>query len=73
MRSLRAVGACVWFPRAVSVLGGLRIQHGCQWSSLCGRLCAVRGRCLETVGLQSSEGCEKCDLNTRGNDVVAAC
>ena len=22
---------CVWFPRAV------RIQHGCQWPSLCGR------------------------------------
>ena len=58
--------------RAVSVHGGLRVQHGCQFPWLCGRFCACT-RCLETVGLQSSEGCEKCEVNTRGNDVAAAC
>ena len=30
VRGLLAVEARVWFPRAVSVHGGLRIQRGCQ-------------------------------------------
>ena len=38
--ALGVVDACVWFPRAVSVHGGLRIPHECQWPSLCGRHCA---------------------------------
>ena len=33
----------------------------------------VRGRCLGAVGFQFSRGCEKCEVNTSGNDVVAAC
>ena len=37
-----------------------------------GGLARVRGRCLGTVGLQSLQGCEKCDvMSARGNDVVA--
>ena len=37
---LHAVEACQWFLRSVSVHGGLRIQRGGQWTSLCGWLCA---------------------------------
>ena len=47
VRVLRAVEACVWFARAVLVHGGLRIQRGCQWTPLCGWLCACT---LEVLG-----------------------
>ena len=56
----RAVESCHWFPRAVSVHGGLRIQHGCQWPSLRGRLCAckeeVLGRCGVAVFAKGMRG-----------------
>ena len=53
MRGFRAVEACVWFHRAVSVRGGLRMQHGCQWPLLCGCCVRVRGRSLGAAGSQS--------------------
>ncbi len=53
VRGLRAVDACVWFPRAVLVHGGLRKQSGCQWTPLCGWRCActreVLGCCRGAV------------------------
>ena len=48
-----SVTACVWFPRAMSVHSGLRIQQRGRWPSLCERLCActreVLGCCRVTV------------------------
>ena len=58
----------MWFPRAVSVHGGLRVQRGRQWTSLSWWLC-VCGRCLGAVGSH----CERCEVNTKGNEVVAPC
>ena len=40
VRGSRAVEACQWLPRAESMHGGSRRQHGCQWPWFCGRLCA---------------------------------
>ena len=54
--------------------GGSRILHGCQWLSLCRWLLAVlRGRCLGAAESRSSEGWDKCEVNTVANAVVAAC
>ena len=66
----RAVESYKWFPRAVSVHGGLTIQHGCQWPSLRGRICAASRRCLGAVESQSLQKYEGSEV-TRGNDVIA--
>ena len=72
LRGSRTVKACVWFPRAVSLHGGLRVQRGRQWTSLSWWLC-VCGRCLGAVRSHSLQGRERCEVNIKGNEVVAPC
>ena len=69
----RAVESYKWFPRAVSVHGGLTIQHGCQWPSLRGRICAASRRCLgavESQSLQRYEGSEVTPINEYFSKIV---
>ena len=73
VRGSRGVEACEWFPRPLSVRSGLRIQHGCHWPSLRGRLCActreVLGRCRVAVLMRVCE----VRREHKGNDVMAVC
>ena len=67
MRGLRVVEACVWFHRAV--LGSIADvnDHRCVGGFVCARV-----RCLGVVRSQSLTKCKKCEVNTKGSEVVAA-